>query len=359
MKTVSTNNTNQTLSLSDAAALVAAVGSQHTVLIQGELGIGKSSILKTLTEQFPDHHPAYFDLTTKDVGDFMIPAVTNSIAEFLPNAEFGLHTGKPVLLMLDEIGKASKSVMNACLRVMLERSIGTQVLPEGSIVFATTNMAQEGLGDSMPPHARNRIITVQVRKPSADEWIGWAIGTGVDPVVLATVNEFPQMLSSYTEYDTPNANHYINDPRSQRAAFVTPRSLYAASNIIKTTRHLPEAVLFTALCGTIGAPAAADMLAVLRLDAELPSWHDIVRKPYEAKAPTNGAALAMLIYRAIVRVDEETFDSWLIYLARLSREAQALFARQIMSPASGKLKLASTNRKFVELASELNYLFTR
>lgn len=349
------NNTQ--ITLNEATNLIAAVGHLHTVLVQSEMGIGKSSILKTLAARFPDHHPAYFDLTTKDVGDFMIPAVTDGVAEFLPNAEFGLHTGKPVLIMLDEIGKASKSVMNACLRVMLERTIGTRQLPEGSIVFATTNLAQEGLGDSMPAHARNRIITVEVGKPSADEWIAWAMGNDVEPVVLATVNEFPQMLSSYTEYDTPNANHYINDPRAQRAAFVTPRSLYAASNIIKSTRNLPETVLFSALAGTIGAPAAADMLAVLRLDAELPSWKDIITNPETAKAPTNGAALAMLIYRAIVRVDEKSFDNWLVYLGRLSREAQALFARQVMTPSSGKLKLAATNRKFVELAGELGYLF--
>lgn len=345
------------LSLSEATDLIASVGHLHTVLVQGEMGIGKSSMLTELKRRFPDHYPAYFDLTTKDVGDFMIPAVTNGVAEFLPNAEFGLHTGKPVLLMLDEIGKASKSVMNACLRVMLERAVGTHRLPDGSIIFATTNLAQEGLGDSMPAHARNRIVTVQVRKPTADEWINWALGNAVDPVILATINEFPQMMASYIEYDTPEANHYINDPRAQRAAFVTPRSLYAASNIIKTTRNLSETVLFSALAGTIGAPAAADMLAVLRLDADLPSWRDIVNKPNEANVPTNGAALAMLIYRALVRVDEESFDNWLVYLSRVSREAQALFARQVMNPSAGKLRLASTNRKFVELAKDLNYIF--
>ena len=346
-----------TLTLNETSDLIAAVGHKHTVLVQGELGIGKSSMLKTLQSKFPDHHVAYFDLTTKDVGDFMIPAVTDGIAEFLPNAEFGIHTGKPVILMLDELGKASKSVMNACLRVMLERSVGTRPLPDGSIVFATTNLAQEGLGDSVPAHAKNRIIQVQVRKPNSEEWIAWAIPNNVDPVVLATVNEFPQMLCSYTEYETPDQNHYINDPRAQRAAFVTPRSLYAASNIIKSTRHLPETVLFSALCGTIGAPASADMLAVLRLDVELPSWKDICDKPTEAVTPKNGAAIAMMIYRALVRVDEESFDAWLKYLNRLPREAQALFARQIMSPTAGKLKLASTNRSFVTLASELNYIF--
>jgi hypothetical protein len=347
--------TNTALSLAEATDLIAAVGHHTTVLVQGELGIGKSSILHNLAARFPNHHAAYFDMTTKDVGDFMIPTVTNGTAEFVPNAELGLHTGKPVLLMLDEIGKAGKACLNACLRLMLERTMGLHSLPEGSIVFATTNLAAEGLGDLMPPHARNRICVTTVRKPNADEWIAWAMQNNQPPALMAFANEFPQVFSSYTEYETPDANHYINDPRTQRAAFVTPRSLAAAGRLINS--NLSEPVLFHALCGTIGAPAAADLMAVLRLDNELPSWGDILDNPTTARVPTNGAALAMIVFRAVARVDKANFDTWLVYMRRMSREAQALFARQIMSQSSSKLQVAATNRKFVELATELGYLF--
>ena len=194
----------KSISLLQCANLIEAVGDRTTVLAQGEMGIGKSSILKILQDRLNiTHHFCYGDMTTKDVGDFLVPKIRTldgvEVCSFIPNEEFGFHFDKPIVLMLDEIGKASKAVMNACLRLMLERKLGTYSLPEGSIVFATTNLATEGIGDSLPPHARNRISVVKVGKPSADEWIDWAIDHDIAPEVLLTVKQFPQMLASFED----------------------------------------------------------------------------------------------------------------------------------------------------------------
>ena len=189
--------------------LILAVGDTTTVLAQGEMGIGKSSILSILKSKLPDHHFCYGDMTTKDVGDFLVPKIRSlngtDVCSFIPNEEFGFHFDKPIVLMLDEIGKASKAVMNACLRLMLERKLGTYSLPEGSIVFATTNLANEAIGDNLPPHARNRISVVKVRKPSADEWIEWALDNDSAPEVLLTVKQFPQMLASFEDYNNASS----------------------------------------------------------------------------------------------------------------------------------------------------------
>ena len=47
--------------------------------------------------------------------------------------------------MVDEFGKANPSVKNGMLVPMLERTIGKTKMPEGSIVFATTNLGVEGV----------------------------------------------------------------------------------------------------------------------------------------------------------------------------------------------------------------------
>ena len=143
----------KSLSLQQTTDLIAAVGDLRTVLVQGEMGIGKSSILKSLQkyEQFKDYMFCYVDLTTKDVGDFSVPKIRTvdgvEVCAFVPNEEFGLHLkGKKVVMMLDELGKAKGGVLNACLRLMLERQQGTNKL-EG-IIFATTNLSVEGIGDN-------------------------------------------------------------------------------------------------------------------------------------------------------------------------------------------------------------------
>ena len=104
-----------------------------TTLVMGHMGTGKSSILKILAEKLPTHVPCYFDGTTKDLGDLYIPKVLDmggdsQFVRFVPNEEFGIHYGKPVILMFDEYGKMNPSVKNACMETMLSHKVGGKKL---------------------------------------------------------------------------------------------------------------------------------------------------------------------------------------------------------------------------------------
>jgi len=136
------------------------------------MGTGKSSILKMLSTKATIAHPLLFDCTTKDLGDLMLPKIlrddsTQDYVKFVPNEEMGLHHGTPIILMIDEFGKANPMVKNGMMRIMLERTFGSDKLPEGLIVFATTNLGSEGVGDLLMPHHRNRITTIRMKKPTA------------------------------------------------------------------------------------------------------------------------------------------------------------------------------------------------
>lgn len=349
------------VSLRQATDLVKSVGDTVTFLFSGEMGIGKSSILNTLKRELGDkYHYCYFDIPTKDVGDFTVPCVTDhngvKVTEFVPNVEFGFHLDKPVVLMLDEIGKASRAVMNALLRIMLERKLGNNSLPEGSLVFGTTNLSIEGLGDNVPPHARNRLTQAKIRKPTHMEWIEeYAIPFALNPVIVGTIMEFPSMFESFENVEDPSNNNYIFHPKSPRTAFVTPRSLEKASSILIKTEGLPDDVRIHALIGTVGEAAAMDIMTMHRLDEELPSWDRILKDPEGVKTPKSAAAACMLIAKACMRVERETFADWMTFCGRLTKEAQALFARTIMR--SEKRALAATNRDFIEWASKNSFLF--
>ena len=350
------------ISMQETIKLISAIGDKITVLVQGEMGCGKSSILKELALLHPDHIPCYVDLTTKDVGDFLIPQIRTldgtPVCSFIPNEEFGLHLGKPLLLMFDEIGKTSKAVLNATLCCMQEHKLGVHKLPEGSIVFATTNLSVEGLGDNVPPHARNRVCTVKMRKHTGEEWRwNYAQNAGVDPVVIATVIEYPAMVASFEDYERPEMNEYIYDPRIPRAAFVTFRSLEKASDILKKCREFPEDVLTHALFGVIGERATMDMMNVLKLSNTMPAWSEVINNPTTTAIPHNGAAVCLIISKALSNVESNTFGSWMQYMARLSKEAQALFAMSVMSSKSPKRSIAVTNRVFTEWAVNNGYLF--
>jgi len=354
----------KSLSLQQTADLIAAVGDKQTILAQGEMGIGKSSILKMLKTmpQFKDHFFCYVDITTKDVGDFLVPKIRTidgiEVCSFIPNEEFGIHfKNKKVVLMLDELGKAKGGVLNACLRLMQERALGTYTF-EG-VVFATTNLSVEGVGDVVPPHARNRVTQVRVRKPNAPELMEHAINNNWNPIIVATINEFPEMFASFEDYEKPEQNHYINDPRTVRSAFVTPRALDKSGYILDKTMILGEDIMCHALAGTVGEPAMHNILTMVKLDTQLVSWDDLIKSPTTVNVPNNGAASCMLVAKAVQRIEKATMNAFMEFLPRLSKEAQGLFARTVMTDNCPKRDVAATNTKFATWAASNNYLFSR
>lgn len=346
----------QMISLKEAENLIATIGKEVSVHLQGQPGIGKSSILKSLAEKFPEHTPVYIDCADLDLGDLAMPAMNheNKTTAYYPNDRFGLQHGKPVIIMLDEITKAVEPVKNMLLPVMLERRLGSVKFHPDSIVFSTGNLTTDGVGDSMKAHAKNRQTHVIVRNPTDDEWVLWGADNDIAPEVLAWVKQFPHCLAMYTD-EGQKENMYNYNPRKQQDAFVTPRSLAKASPIVKNRAILGEDVTLAALIGTIGEAAARDMSAYFSLADGLPTKESIYKTPSTAIIPKDPAAKVILIMRELVTLAEDNFAVWMEYMERLPMELQALFAVNIM--ASNRRAMAASNKAFVQWAVKNNQYF--
>ena len=346
----------QEISLKQAEDLIATVGRDVTIHMRGQPGIGKSSILKTLATRFPNHTPVYIDCADLDLGDLAMPAMNHETrtTTFYPNERFAIHQDKPVIIMLDEITKASEPVKNMLLPVMLERRLGAVKFHPDSIVYSTGNLTTDGVGDTMKAHAKNRLTSVTIRNPHDDEWINWGVDNGIAPEILAWIKQFPHALASYTD-DSQKENMYIYNPRKQQDAFVSPRSLEKASYIVKNRQVLGEDTTMVALTGTIGESASRDMSAFFSLADGLPTKESIYQKPMEAMLPNDPAARVILVMRELMSITEQHFEAWLTYLQRLPMEIQALFAVNIM--ASSRKQVASQNKAFIDWAVKNNQYF--
>lgn len=344
----------QTATLEETATLIAACGQDVSFLLQAEPGIGKSALLGTLAERLPGHHARYLEAQTLDVGDIQIPRLAENSYRFIPNEQFVSTDGAPLLILLDELGKAVRPVQNALLRLLHERRLGEYRLPEGSIVFATTNLAADGVGDQIAAHARNRLTVVNVRKPTAEEWLAWAATHDIAPEVMAWVHEYPQALASYTDTHAAE-NPYIFNPRAPQHAFVSPRSLEKASYLLKQRRGLSAEALLAALIGTLGEPAARDLEAYVQIAADLPAWESVLTHPEKSKVPRSVMAQVVFTMAALSRVDAQNLGPWLTYLARLKLEVQALFAASILR--SAKKAMVAKNRQFQDLCIKNAWAF--
>ena len=183
------------------------------------------------------------------------------------------------------------------------------------------------MGDTLKAHTRNRIVEIVVRKPDSDQWLEWAVNNDIDASVMAWVRQFPQSMASYTDGDKDNP--YVYNPRAVQTAYVSPRSLAIASNVVKTRAIVGSEATIAALKGCIGEAAARDMQAFIDYQDQLPSWDEILAKPDSTVVPTSAGACAVLIFGAISKVEKASINPFMKYLERFEPEWQACFAINI------------------------------
>jgi hypothetical protein len=339
----------KTVTLKQAASIILSTP-QNRYLLEGEPGIGKSSIIKALAAALPNHNTAYIDVPNMDLGDIAMPVIDHETrtTRYYPNARFQLHLNKPVITMLDEYTKGAepiKNMLHPLLEVVNPR-LGDIPLHEQSYTFLTGNLSSDGVGDSLKAHSRNRIIPLRVAKPSATEWIEWAVNNDIAAEVIAWVRQFPHAMSSYTE-GNQDANPYIYNPKKMQLAFVSPRSLERVSNIIKVRSKLDTDSLIAAMTGCVGESAARDMQAYVEFADQLPTWESVIADPKQASVPDSAGACAIVVFGSIAKVDKGTINAFMDYLERFEPEWQACFAINI-SHNPNKQKVAFSSKKFAD-----------
>lgn len=343
-------NFGSTVSLKQAATLI-MTNPKVRFLVRGEPGIGKSTMLSFIASALSDtHNAAYMDVPNMDLGDIAMPVIDHDkrVTRYYPNARFRLHEGKPVVIMLDEFTKGAEPIKNM-LHPLLEITnprLGDIPISPDSIVFMTGNLLTDAVGDNMKAHTRNRIVEIIVAKPDDSQWLEWAVNGDIEPIIMAWVRQFPQALASYTDGNQDD-NPYIYNPRKQQTAYVSPRSLAIASNIVSQREvNGPEATI-AALKGAIGESAARDMQAFIDYQDQLPSWDSILASPTSAAVPTSAGASAVLVFGAIQKVDKQSLTPFMQYIERFDSEWQACFAINLCANAS-KQPMAFTNQAFAD-----------
>lgn len=339
----------KTVTLKQAATLIASTPSVR-YLLRGEPGIGKSSLLRLIAEKAGMDY-AYIDVPNLDLGDVAMPVVDHATktTRYYPNARFKLQEGKPVCTMLDEFSKGADPVKNM-LHPMLEKAnprLGDVPVPEGSIVFLTGNLTTDSVGDSLKAHSLNRIAVLHVAKPTAEEWIEWAINKGsIAPEIIAWVNQFPHAMASYLDGGQGD-NPYIFNPKKPQSAFVSPRSLETASDIVNARTQNDAESIIAALSGTLGEAAARDIQAYIEFADQLPTWEATIADPKNTNVPTSPGACAIVVFGAISRIDKQSITPFMEYMQRFSPEWQAVFAINL-SKTPSKQAIAFSCKAFAD-----------
>jgi len=373
----------ETVSINELRRIIPLIASEITPVIQSEPGCGKTSLLAMIAEDNGDkwRSPAdgmsiagdkydyiYIDCPVKDMSDIgmTIPNHTTQTLEYYVSSLFNLNDPKPKCILADEFMKSPKLLQVVFTRLFLERMAGDKPLPRGSLVFATSNNAGDGVGDSMLAHAGNRVCIMRMAKPNVNEWLEWAgqtvtigdkVQARVSRVIRAAVAMFPRCLASYTTGDQ-NDNPYIFKPSMSTLSFVSPRSLAKADVIVRNRDAIGENGTKVALAGTVGASFAADMSAFISMEKSLIDVKDIVKSPESIAMPNDISAQLMIMFQAVdVLETQDQLTKFMMFVERIpSSEVQGVFFTMMMRNTKS-IRLARNNAKIAEWAKNNHELF--
>jgi MoxR-like ATPase len=222
-----------------------------STMIWGPPGIGKSSIVAQIaaTEGMQCIDVRLSQLAPTDLRGLPVPEA--GVArwyppEFLPREGVGI-------LFLDELNMAPPTIQGMAQQLILDRKVGSYVVPEGWFIWAAGNRKEDRAAVfDMPAPLANRFLHLEV-EPDLDSFKAYAISRGLHEQIIAFLSFRTALL------------HQID---IHRPAWPSPRSWEMASQL-----H----TIGLAIDPVVGPAAAAEFRAFVEVYAGLGDLEAILR----------------------------------------------------------------------------------
>ncbi|MEW5789832.1 MAG: MoxR family ATPase [Pseudomonadota bacterium] len=270
---------------------------QHTpVMLWGPPGVGKSQIIAGIARL---HGVPLIDLRLSQMEPTDLRGIPFrngdnvewSVPAMLPDAR---RHGPAGILFLDEINAAPPTVSAAAYQLILDRRLGEYVIPEGWAIFAAGNrQGDRGVTYAMPAPLANRFTHYEV-EPNLDDWVSWALKSGMDARILGFLRFRPDMLFNYDAAHNP-------------VAFPSPRSWEYAHRALQKFGDRPD-LLADALQACVGQACGVELKAFIDNLENLPDIDGILDGSV-AEVP-KGIDLQYGVAAALVRRAKEAADEW-------------------------------------------------
>jgi hypothetical protein len=230
----------------------------------GPPGIGKSDIVKQIGDE-QDRNVIDVRLSLWEPTDIKGIPYYNSQANTMSWAapsELPTDPEDNSILFLDELNSAAPATQAAAYQLILNRRVGTYVLPKGvSIVAAGNREADKGVTYRMPAPLANRFLHLELRTDFED-WLNWA-----------TLNKVHEQVVGYLGFAKQDL--YDFDPKSSSRSFATPRSWSFVSDLLKDD-DLAESTLTDLVAGAVGEGLAVKFMAHRKVAKQMPKPEDIL-----------------------------------------------------------------------------------
>lgn len=189
-------------------AIISKMNPNHTPMIQGDHGTGKTEVVRQLCEEvwkLPCVELQGSQLS--DVGDLIglqkistVEAGGEKYEEttWVPPYWYPKN-GKPFCLFLDEINRAAPPIKRAMMQIGNDHKLLNFNLPEGSRVICAVNPDSSGEYDveEFDAAERDRFFKI-LFTPTVAEWLDWARAAGVLDVITSYIDAHNDDLDPFT-----------------------------------------------------------------------------------------------------------------------------------------------------------------
>lgn len=251
-----------------------------SVLLRGDRGIGKSSIVrdvnKILSEREGKERP-FVDrrLSTMQGGDLMgLPSIEGRTTRWNPPDWFKLCCERACDLHLDEFNRAELELLQASFQIVLDRQLNGFELHPGTRVYASINVGAVYNVQPIDPALLSRFWVADVVL-TKEEWVAWARENGVHPEVIDWIDCNEGFLLPVNNKDPKEKGP---DPRSiERMSRAIDRLLSAEA----LAGEIDRQQIMTIASGFVGTEATASFLTHLSAECRwtgldvLQRWSDI------------------------------------------------------------------------------------
>lgn len=199
--------------------------STHNIMLSGKHGIGKSEIITSYFQNQGMKVVTLFLGQMSDPGDIIgLPlkieakdanGKVTSQTDFTPPYWFPVD-GSPVVLFLDELNRARPEILQTVMDLTLNRKLAGKALPEGSRVIAAVNEGDEYQLTDLDPALVSR-FNIYEFKPSAEEWLNWAVANKLDERVINFIQDNPAWLDGDDGDNVKHEYHGLDKSADRRA----------------------------------------------------------------------------------------------------------------------------------------------
>lgn len=242
-----------------------AISIQRPIFLWGPPGIGKSDLVKQIGEEqrrpVIDVRLSLWEPT--DIKGIPFYNSSKGTMEWAPPAELPTDPDSEAILFLDELNSAAPATQAAAYQLILNRRVGTYILPKKvSIVAAGNRESDKGVTYRMPAPLANRFLHLELRTDFED-WQTWAVTNRIHEQVVGYVSFAKQDLYNF-------------DPKDASRSFATPRSWSFVSDLL-TDDDVDESTLTDLVSAAVGEGLAVKFMAHRKVAKQMPKPSAILK----------------------------------------------------------------------------------